>query len=222
MIEIVSATRLAASDFWEHAPLGASLARISKDKRIGPIIASENARGLPEVYNARIDAAADATVLVFVHDDVWIEDFYFADRVIEGLTRFDVIGIAGNSRRRAGQSSWAHSADGKLDLPHLRGAIAHGSAPLGKVGFFGPIVGECELLDGVFLAARKEKLRRANVRFDPRFMFHFYDLDFCRTARKAGLRLGTWPIAMTHRSAGNPHSESWNAALNEYRAKWRD
>ena len=90
------------------------------------------------------------------------------------------------------------------------------------VGFFGPIVGECELLDGVLLAARASGLRQAGVRFDPRFRFHFYDLDFCRTARAAGLHLGTWPIALTHRSSGNPYSDEWNAALELYREKWGD
>jgi GT2 family glycosyltransferase len=221
MFEIVSATRLAAPAFAE-SPLGTSLARVAKDRRLSPQIAHDNSRGLPDIYNARIDAASDDDILVFVHDDVWIEDFYFADRIAEGLRQFDVIGLAGNTRRFAGQKDWAHGPDGKLDLPHMRGAIAHGAAPLGKVGFFGPIVGECELLDGVLLAARAGTLRRASVRFDPRFRFHFYDLDFCRAARTAGLRLGTWPIAMTHRSSGNPYGDEWNGALELYREKWGD
>jgi len=219
MFEIVSATRLTATHFGD-SPLGASLARIAKDRRLSPQIAYENGSGLPDIYNVRIDAAGTDDIVVFVHDDVWIEDFYFADRIAEGLKQFDVIGLAGTTRRFPGQEDWAHGPDGKLDLPYLRGAIAHGTAPLGKVGFFGPIVGECELLDGVLLAARADVLRRASVRFDPRFRFHFYDLDFCRTARAAGLRLGTWPIAMTHRSSGNPYGTEWNDALAVYREKW--
>ena len=222
MIEIVSATRLSEPGFREQAPLAACLARVAKDRRITPVVTCENARGLSEVYNARIDAEDPAEILVFVHDDVWLEDFYFADRILEGLKQFDIIGVAGNSRRLPRQSSWAHGPDGRLDLPYLRGAIAHGTSPLGKVGFFGPIVGECELLDGVFLAARKQTLRTAGVRFDPRFSFHFYDLDFCRAARRAGLRLGTWPIAMTHRSSGAPGTDAWNMGLAAYRAKWPD
>ncbi|MEO8758190.1 MAG: hypothetical protein ABI398_10625 [Devosia sp.] len=222
MIEIVTATRLTAAAFQARAPLGQSLKRLAKDPRLKPHIAYENNRGLSEIYNARIDATT-SDILVFVHDDVWLEDFYFADRIVEGLKQFDIIGVAGNSRRVAGQDAWARvpGAD-RLDLPYLRGAIAHGDAPLGKVGFYGPIIGECALLDGVFIAARTSALKERGARFDPRFAFHFYDLDFCRTVRDAGLRLSTWPIAMTHRSAGDPTSPSWTAAREAYFAKWGD
>jgi GT2 family glycosyltransferase len=66
------------------------------------------------------------------------------------------------------------------------------------------------LLDGVFLAAKAMTLRSQKVRFAPELAFHFYDLDFCIRAHRAGLRLGVWPIAMTHFSAGQYRSESWN------------
>lgn len=221
MIEIVSATRLDAAAFAD-SPLGVSLRRVAKDPRLAPQIAFENTRGLPEVYNGRI-ASSTAEILVFMHDDVWLEDFYFTDRILEGLKAFDLLGIAGNARRQPRQSSWLHRPGTEaLDLPHLRGAIAHGDGPMGKVGFFGPIVGPCELLDGVFLAARRQALVERGVRFDPRFAFHFYDLDFCRTARAKGLRLGTWPISMTHRSTGNPFTPAWEQARDAYFAKWGD
>ncbi|HVY50819.1 MAG TPA: hypothetical protein VHA07_04590 [Devosia sp.] len=221
-LRIVSATRLHAPAFAD-SPLGSSLRRIAKDRRLAPQIAMANTRGLPEVYNEAIATADAADTLVFVHDDVWLDDFYFADRVLEGLRVFDILGVAGNSRRQPGQESWAFAPDqAKLDLPHLRGAIAHGGEPLGKVGFYGPIIGECELLDGVFLAAHARTLHQHQVQFDPRFSFHFYDLDFCRTARARGLKLGTWPIAMTHRSAGNPQDPVWREARDGYFAKWGD
>ena len=121
----------------------------------------DNTQGLPEIYDRVIDANDTGEILVFVHDDVWLEDFYFSDRVIEGLKTFDVIGVAGNTRRLPGQDGWARSQQtGQLDLPHLRGAIAHGDGPLGKVGFYGPIVGEVEMLDGVFIAARRDASTR--------------------------------------------------------------
>ncbi len=222
VIEIVSATRSSAKDF-PASPLGVSLARLDRDPRLVPHIAFENARPLPEIYNTRIAAPEPADVLVFIHDDVWIEDFYFADRLLEGLGRFDVVGLAGNSRRYPGQKSWIASPDGPdPDRPHLRGAMAHGEAPLGPVRFFGPNAAACELLDGVFLAARKTTLAQRKVAFDPQFDFHFYDLDFCRSARKANLRLGVWPIAMTHRSNGNFGAAGYRENGLRYFAKWRD
>jgi GT2 family glycosyltransferase len=223
MIDVVSATRLSAAEFDARAPLALSLRRLDRDPRLTRRIAFDNQFGLPEIYNRAVEANDGGDILVFVHDDVWLEDFYFSDRVLEGLKVFDVIGVAGNTRRLPGQDSWARSRDdSRLDLPHLRGAIAHGEGPLGKVGFYGPIVGEVELLDGVFLAARRDVLLKNGIRFDRRFAFHFYDLDFCRTARSKGLRLGTWPISMTHRSTGSPNSSAWVEGRTAYFAKWGD
>lgn len=221
-VEIVSATRLDAEQF-RAAPLGISLARMARDPRLSPQIAFQNRRGLPEIYNDRITASGTADVLVFMHDDVWIEDYFFVDRLIEGLARFDVVGLAGNARRVPGQKSWINSPHTQqADHPHLRGAVANGDAPLAPVRFFGPNAAECELLDGVLLAARKATLVERGVAFDPQFDFHFYDLDFCRAARTAGLRLGVWPIAVTHKSAGAFGSAAFRENGLRYFAKWGD
>jgi GT2 family glycosyltransferase len=223
MIEIVSATRLSATDFAARSALGQSLRRLASfDLRVSNSIAYENRRGLPEIFNARIRAADSPEFLVFMHDDVWIEDHFFTERVIAGLHRFDVIGVAGNRRRVAHQPSWAF-IDLKLtwdDQDHLSGAIGHGTAPLGRVSYFGQSGAECELLDGVLLGARKSALRSGGILFDPQFDFHFYDLDFCRSARQAGLKLGTWPICITHQSDGAFGSEPWKQKYQAYLGKW--
>lgn len=36
------------------------------------------------------------------------------------------------------------------------------------------------------VAATRSTLKKAGVLFDPQFEFHFYDLDFCRTAGQRG------------------------------------
>jgi GT2 family glycosyltransferase len=77
-----------------------------------------------------------------------------------------------------------------------------------------------QLLDGVLLAARASALLDAGVCFDQRFDFHHYDLDFSRQANAAGLRVGTWPIAVTHASGGAFGSAAWNRSLALYREKW--
>ena len=224
MIEIVSATRLPETEFWKKSALGLSLRRLKNDTRLiaQPVFA--NTRGLPEVYNARIDAPAAQDLLVFVHDDVWIDDYFLAERVIEGLEAYDVIGVAGNRRRLPGQPAWAF-VDARFpwdERIHLSGAVAHGRQPFGAISFFGPAPADCELLDGVLLAARRSALTAAGLRFDPRFEFHFYDMDFCRSARQKGLRLGTWPICITHQSGGAFGSETWREKYRSYLEKWND
>ena len=159
---------------------------------------------------------------MFVHDDVWIDDYFIAQRVAEGLDAFDVIGVAGNRRRVDGQPAWLF-VDERLnwdDRSNLSGSVAHGVNPFGPVSSFGPAPVECELLDGVFIAARRSTLRQKGVSFDPRFDFHFYDMDFCRRARACGLRLGTWPICLTHQSGGAFGTPAWREKYAAYVDKW--
>jgi GT2 family glycosyltransferase len=225
MIEVVTATRLAEPEFWSRSALGISLRRLAFDARLSVKAAFSNTAGLPTVYNARISPATPAEILIFAHDDLWIDDYFLADRVIAGLQAYDIVGVAGNRRRSPGQRAWRHVGAAVVtdDPADLSGAIAHGRNPFGRVSVFGPAPAACELLDGVFIAARRQPLLDRAVRFDPRFDFQFYDLDFCRAARRAGLRLGTWPICLTHQSTGTAYeSAPWLNAYDKYLQKWGD
>ncbi len=223
MIEVISATRLSESDFWNKSALGFSLRRLAHDARLVPHLAFANRRGLPDIFNARISAPDGHELLVFVHDDVWIDDYFLADRVIEGLQSYDVIGVAGNRRRIQNQPAWIF-VDNQCtwdSATNLSGRVAHGRDPCGQVSFYGAVPAECELLDGVFLGARKSALTANGVLFDPRFDFHFYDMDFCRSARQNGLRLGTWPICLTHQSGGAFGTQRWIEKYRQYVEKWK-
>ncbi|HSH71491.1 MAG TPA: tetratricopeptide repeat protein [Methylophilaceae bacterium] len=226
-LEIVSATRMSEQQFWNESALGQSLQRFKDDARISASIAFENTRGLPEVFNERIDQAQDDAVLIFMHDDVWIDEPNFLDAILAGLEHFDVLGVAGNRRRVANQPSW-NFTDIQFNWDtgaHLSGRVGHGQDAGGRVLDFGPTPNECELLDGVFLAVRAgslkpSSLREQAVQFDPQFDFHFYDMDFCRSARNAGLTLGTWPIRLTHQSEGAFGSQLWRQKYARYLDKW--
>jgi GT2 family glycosyltransferase len=89
------------------------------------------------------------------------------------------------------------------------------------VSYYGPTPAACVLLDGLFLGVNVKRLRQAGVTFDARVRFHCYDLDFCRSAGKAGLKVGTWPLALTHASVGNFASPAWRAEAAVYLEKWR-
>lgn len=73
---------------------------------------------------------------------------------------------------------------------------------------------EVKLLDGVWRAILSDVLKRSNVGFDAKFRFHFHEMDFCRQAERAGLRMGTWGISVIHESAGAFESDRWT---NDYR-----
>lgn len=222
MLEIVSATLRTESDFWAQTALGQSLTRLAFDQRIKPCIHFSNRIGLPEIYNQHIVSNPENDLLVLMHDDVWIEDHFLFEHVQHGLEKFDVIGVAGNRRRVVDQPAWAFIDDAFTwdDRVNLSGALGQGQGPLSEVFYFGPSGVACELLDGVFLAARKSTLLASGIRFDEHFKFHFYDLDFCRSARHQGLTLGTAAIALTHQSCGGFKSETWQVGLKHYLRKW--
>jgi GT2 family glycosyltransferase len=221
-IRIVSATRESQSTFAATA-LGRSLAPYPKgmfDLRLF----EKNTRGLSTVYNIAIaEAATDPAILMFVHDDVFLIDFYWVDQVVRGLTQYDVIGLAGNKRRLPRQPSWAHNEKMEFDLrEHLTGIVGHGiGSPPNSIMFYGPPGQEVKLLDGLLLAARSQTLHSRGLRFDERFDFHFYDLDFCRQAELLGMKMGTWPLSVIHQSAGS-YNQVWRAAYTKYLDKWKE
>lgn len=224
-LRVVSATRMDEKAFWKSSALGRSLTSWKRDPRLTFDIAFENRRGLPTVYNTALTSAGKAEAVLFVHDDVWLDDSQWLDKLLVSLKRYDVVGVAGNRRRVKDQVAWLYlkEENGKfwLDAGNLSGAVAHGRNPGGEVSMFGPWHQHCELLDGLFIAVRNDVAKRSAVRFDERFNFHFYDIDFCRSARQAGLSIGTWPIALTHQSTGAFDSPGWRDGLTRYRAKWK-
>ena len=222
-VEIISATRLSRQDFEAKSALGRSLRRLAYEPRLFMRITLSNTRGLPQIYNESIAAADPESIVVMMHDDVWIDDYFLCQRLAEGLARYDVIGVAGNRRRLPGQSGWAFLDESLRmdDKANFSGAVAHGQYPFGAVDHYGESPADCELLDGVLLAARKSVLAEKRVGFDPRFAFDFYDMDFCRAARASGLRLGTWPLCVTHQSVGVGYrTERWKNAYRTYLEKW--
>jgi len=222
-VQIVCATRYSEVDFWSKSALGLSLKRhLKQSAKLSVNIAFENSLGLSEVFNRSIDQADDDAILVFIHDDVWIDEANFVDTVIVGLENFDVIGVSGNRRRLPNQPAWAF-IDAQLtwdDKLNLSGRMAHGKSAFGKVSDYGAVPAECELLGDVFLATKKSSLIQNKVRFDTQFDYHFYEMDFCRSARKSGLKLGTWLVHLTHQNSGAFGSKRWKEMYQLYLNKW--
>src|ERR1035437_847150 len=194
---------------------------MSFDPPLQYALVEDNRTGLPAAFNRFLVEELREHHLVFVHDDVWIDDLFFSDRIRAALDSFDVVGLAGNRRLLPGVPAW-HVKNDQMEWDHefLSGIVCHGAQPFGAPSVYGPSPAPVQLLDGVLLAARASALLDSGVRFDERFDFHFYDLDFSRQANAAGLRVGTWPIAVTHASGGAFGSPAWNRSLALYRAKW--
>ena len=222
-IKIVSATKLSEQNFWSDSALGISLNRHLKiDKGLSVDITYNNSTGLPIIFNNAIEKITDESIILFIHDDVWINEANLSDQLTKGLNEFDIIGIAGNKRRIKKQPAWAFinnqlTWDSK---DNLSGRISHGKNSPGEETLFGEAPVQCELLDGVFIAAKAELIKQKNIRFDAQFDFHFYDMHFCRSASHAKLKLGTWLINLTHQSSGAFGSSHWREKYKLYLKKW--
>lgn len=185
------------------------------------------AMGLGEIFNQALDGTDPQTNLVFLHDDVYLNDWFFAQRVLEALERFDVVGVVGSVNPDLSQPSWGLRFDESLNAagwqPGLQrsGAVNHFDYASPRVSMYGPTPMPCRLLDGLFLAIRTSAVKEKRVRFDPRFRFHCYDIDFCRSAAEHSLRIGTWPISVTHDSGGSYGSDDFKQAARAYLEKWR-
>lgn len=227
---IMTATRESSERFFTHTELGKSITHLrSNGVKLKVHAATSNSNAIGSVYNKAIDEKWANHIIVFVHDDVRINDRYIAHHLHEALKSYDVVGVVGNKRRYFGQPAWhrPHMLSKAGPTHDLMGSIFHDTtnSPNTKrvmhdLSRFGDCPGRAQLLDGVFLATHGRTLIKHGLHFDAALGFDFYDLDFCRSATQAGLRLGVWPIALTHMSVGGYESASWTASYKKYLAKW--
>lgn len=222
-IKLVIATRKSEEDFYEKTATGKSLA-FNRPPILEIRLFPNNDRGLPAVYNQAIqESMGESVTLIFAHDDLHILDFYWLYRIKEGLTHFDVIGAVGNKNRSTNQSSWAF-IDEKFTwdkTENLSGIIGNGSGfPPSSLSIYGETRQKVKLLDGLLLAVENKTLIDHHLFFDERFMFHFYDLDFCRQAEQKNISCGTWDLSLIHESSGSCVSDSWKISYQQYIDKW--
>jgi hypothetical protein len=232
-VKLVTATRGSAEDFWQKSLLGQSLSLIPRQLAPEIVIAAHNTEGLSAVYNRALAESSPETLLVFVHDDVFIHDPTLIWSLRKAHEAAQVVGLAGSSGSDFAEPSWLLHFDGELRPMGWQGSLASsgavshcpsdlppGEVPLLNLTLFGEAPARVDLLDGLFLSVDVGAMQSAQVQFDERFDFHLYDLDLCRSAAAKGLVLATWPIVVTHGSGGNFDSESWRSGARRYLAKW--
>src|SRR5262249_11546484 len=132
-------------------------------------------------------ARATGEVVIFTHDDVEILATDFGDRLERRLRECDVLGVAGATRATA--PGWPVAG-----WPYLHGSVIypgdHGQGYYVTVySRVVPLARGIRVMDGVFLAMRREVA--ASIGWDAETCdgFHGYDVDFTLRAAQAGLRL---------------------------------
>jgi hypothetical protein len=84
-IRLVIATRVNEKDFFEKTATGRSIA-IRRPEFVEVRLFSNNKMGLSKLYNQAIfEAINNPAILIFIHDDIHILDYYWFDRVKEAI-----------------------------------------------------------------------------------------------------------------------------------------
>ncbi len=99
-IRIVCATRVPAERFFLDTHTGRTLAAFKAISNAELSLYPNNSTALSAVYNHAIELTREAArILVFIHDDCVIADYFWAQRIRDGLRQFDLLGVVGNVRR---------------------------------------------------------------------------------------------------------------------------
>lgn len=197
-----------------------SMMNLSGKVNLNVFVKFENSEGLSKVYNdfikEHMKEFSDSSIVIFVHDDMWINDVLFFDKIISASKNFEVIGACGgkswdsygngdtpiiwtNAARNKGMSGFMiHSAD------EAQSKVKHTVTFNGRTIFasnYGVSPARTLTIDGCIMCFTKNAIDKG-LRFDETFEFHFYDMDMCFSAFLKNITVGTSPILVTHESLG--------------------
>ena len=179
-----------------------------------------NNDGLPVLYNVSLESADENSPILFVHDDVSLQDLFLQEKLNTALHEFDVVGLAG-SKAPSDAPGWCGAEWDRSGMVSHADRHIPGSQFRPEMTYFGLSPQACHAIDGLFIACVPRVVKEAGVSFDARFRFHHYDIDFAQQAREKGLRVGTWPIWVAHGSGGDFSSKEWKDSAAKYQQKWR-
>jgi hypothetical protein len=223
-ITAVIATQAKSMQEFEKRPIFSSLQRLfdmkdlfSKDK-FDFVIVKNNKDGLSKVYNKFLeDPKHSKEILLFVHDDVEIEDMFLIEKLQN--SPYDVTGLAGSKKADLTKPPGWHLMSTREDWV---GEVAHAEIKDGKKNVwttcFGPTDSRALLIDGLFIAVDVKSLKEKNIKFNEKFEFHHYDLSFCIDCNKAKVKIGVLPIRVVHHGLGDSMiSEEWKVSAEIFK-----
>lgn len=188
-------------------------------------VQNDGEKSLASIYNGFLTeyTANHYEIVVFVHDDVSIQDsmlFTKLDQAIGDESDYSICGVAGAVRCKPQKTKpclW-HMMCHDGQFKDASGAVGHYVDDKVIMTNFGVVPQRVILLDGLFLAVNIRKVLDAGVKFDEECpsKFHFYDLNFCLEANKNSLKMKTIPLWVVHRSHGLSEFDDEFKKGNEY------
>lgn len=216
--KIVCATPKTLSDFKQTSQLALFVDKLGVQKKLN--VVPENKTGLPSLYNSFIKEENKDFNIIFIHDDVLIEDLFFEEKLSLAFEKYDIVGLAGSKKcnLNSHMAAW-HLMCNKEDMV---GEVAHSHDKKYWTTVFGPTDSRALILDGLFIAVDVSKLLDTNTRFDENFTFHHYDISFCLRANQNKLKMGVYPIKVTHFGLGDSmNTKEWQDSSNVFKQLYK-
>jgi len=177
-----------------------------------------NKEGLPKVYNRFITSQNIGKKLIFIHDDVLIEDLFWEEKLDVAFKKYDIVGLAGAKKINMSRPPAWHIMSNKKDMV---GEVAHGHKDKIWTTVFGTSDSRALVLDGLFIAVDIDKASSTDTVFDEDFDFHHYDISFCLRANNNKLKIGVAPIKVVHFGLGNSmNTQEWNSSAARFNLKY--
>lgn len=226
-VKIVIATSFSEDEFLgdrEKIPAIYCLDRmdVGKTCSVDVDVVCENKEGLSTVYNRFLDDAVkdgecgDGNFVIFMHDDIWLNDVLVFEKLMSLSESLDVIGVAGGKTWNMKNTKVGRPIIWTVASANMGGSGFIVNAPPTKwnpkvhdMGFkgrtyyaanYGNSPSRTFTIDGCFMCFCRKAIEE--LRFDEQFKFHYYDMDVSFTAYSKKLRVGTAPIVLTHNSLG--------------------
>ena len=213
MITIGYSTREHNPKFIEY------LKKSSGNKKIEVIEKINNGeKSLSQVYNEILEESK-TDIVVLCHDDIYFDttSWYYKLKSHFENTDYGILGVAGTTEMPASGQWWETRRKMIGIVNHESGGkkwTSKYSEDLGKS------IGETVIVDGVFIALSKSRIKH---NFDEEFKgFHFYDIGFCFKNQIEGVKVGVISnIRITHKSIGQTN-EQWEENKNLFSQKYSE
>jgi hypothetical protein len=213
----VVATQNNQENFIKNSPICLFLDKTENIKN--STILYENKTSLTKIYNSFITKENQDKKIIFVHDDVLIEDVFLFEKLDVAFEKYDIVGLAGAKKCDITKPPAWHLMSERQD--HV-GEVAHSKDKVYWTTVFGPTDSRALIIDGLFIAVSVKKLLETNTRFDENFDFHHYDITFCLNANKNKLKIGVYPIKVTHFGLGDSmNTEEWMQSSLKFQKLYR-
>ena len=164
-------------------------------------------KSLSQVYNEILEESK-TDIVVLCHDDIYFDTTAWFHKIEKHFEKSDygILGVAGTTHMSETGRWWETNR-----RKNMIGIVNHESG--GKKWTskyseeFGNNIRETVIVDGVFIAVNKQRIK---TNFIEEFNgFHFYDISFCFENHLKGVKVGVITnIRITHKSIGQTN-EKW-------------